>query len=102
MNKEKDIDRSTLYSINSLFDLVHAKIADIRFLAKSAVDPHYCLVIVDLFTQKLYTCPMKKRHLLRKKMDLFYNDIASKRKHDKTMRLQTDLEFQQTEIKKIK
>ena len=101
VEQKKDIDRSTLYSIDSPFDLLHADIADIRFLAKSAVDPHYCLVIVDLFTQKLYTHPMKKLHLLRKKMELFYNDIASKREHDKTMRLQTDLEFQQTDIKKL-
>ena len=101
VEQKKDIDRSTLYSINSPFDLLHADIADIRFLAKSAVDPHYCLVIVDLFTQKIYTYPMKKRHLLRKNIELFYNDIAPKRKNDKAMRLQTDLEFHQTEIKKL-
>ena len=58
-NKKKSIDRSTLYSINSPFDLLHADIADLLFLAKSAVDPKYCLLYVDLFTQKIY--PMKKR-----------------------------------------
>ena len=102
-NKKKDIDRSTLYSINSPFDLLHADIADIRFMAKSAAEPHYCLVIVDLFTKKIYTYPMKKRHLLKKKMELFYNDIAEKHANDNNgrMRLQTDLEFQQTEIKKL-
>ena len=73
------------------------------FWAKSAADPHYCLVIVDLFTQKIYTYPMKKRHFLKKKMELFYNDIAEKRANynNRRMRLQTDLEFQQTEIKKL-
>ena len=101
VEQRKDIDRSTFFSINSPFDLLHADIADIRFLAKSAVDPHYCLVIVDLFTHKVYTYPMKMRHLLRKKMEDFYNDILPKRTDNKTMRLQTDLEFQQNEIKQL-
>ena len=39
--KKGDIDRSTLYSIGSPFQRVHADIADLRFLAKSAVDPKY-------------------------------------------------------------
>ena len=43
---------------------------------------------------------MKKRNLLKKKMELFYEEVESKRKGE--MRLQTDLEFQQNEIKKIK
>ena len=42
---------------------------------------------------------MKKRTLLKKKMELFYQEIDSKRKEK--MRLQTDLEFQQNEIKKL-
>ena len=90
-----------MFSINSLFDLLHADIADIRFLAKSAADPHYCLVIVDLFTQKVYTYPMKQCHLLSKKMEVFYNDILSNRTDNKIMRLQMDLEFQQNEIKQL-
>ena len=43
---------------------------------------------------------MKKRHLLKKKMELFYEEISNK-KSNETMRLQTDLEFQQNEIKKL-
>ena len=43
---------------------------------------------------------MKKRNLLKKKMELFYQEINGKRKGEK-MRLQTDLEFQQNEIKKL-
>ena len=34
-------------------------------------------------------------------MELFYQDIAEKRPKNKKMRLQTDLEFQQIEIKKL-
>ena len=47
----------------------------------------------------MYTYPMKKRNLLRKKTEIFYNDILMKRDMNETMMLQTDLEFQQNEIK---
>ena len=86
-------------SFNGPFQLLHADIADIRFFSKSAADPHYCLLLVDLFTQKIYTLPMKKRNLLKKKMQTFYEEVEHKRKE--RMRLQTDLEFQQNEIKNL-
>lgn len=48
---------------------------------------------------------MKSRHLLVQKMNLFYQDIEPlwERIHNKTqqMRLQTDLELQQNEIKRL-
>ena len=44
---------------------------------------------------------MKKRHLLSKKMAAFYDEVSEKRKNAR-LRLQTDLEFQQNEIKKTK
>ena len=43
VNKRSNIDHSTLYSISKPFELLHADIGDIRFLAKSAVDPKCCL-----------------------------------------------------------
>ena len=43
---------------------------------------------------------MKKRNLLKKKMQTFYEEVKHKRKE--RMRLQTDLGFQQNEIKKLK
>ena len=42
---------------------------------------------------------MKKRNLLKKKMQTFYEEVEHKRKE--RMRLQTDLEFQQNEIKNL-
>ena len=60
---------------------------------KSVVDPKYCLLIVDLFTSKIYVYPMKNRSLLAKKLNLFYKDIKSKRTGK--MCLKTDLEFNQ-------
>ena len=81
----------TLYSIGKPFELLHADIADTRFLAKSAVDPKYCLLLVDLFTSKIYIYPMKNRSLLAKKLKLFYEDTNQKRSG--RMHLQADLEF---------
>ena len=99
VNKRSNIDHSTLYSISKPFELLHADIADLRFLAKSAVDPKYCLLIVDLFTSKIYVYPMKNRGLLAKKINLFCKGIKSKRTGK--MRLQMDLEFNQNQIKKL-
>ena len=91
VENQRNIDKSTLYSFNGPFQLLHADIADIRFFSKSAADPHYCLLFVDLFTQKIYTYSMKKGSLLKKKMEAFYEEVSQKRKEK--MHLQTDLEF---------
>ena len=61
VEQRKNIDLSTLYSFKGSFQILHTHIADIRFLAKSAVDPRYCLLFVDFFMSKIYTYPMKKR-----------------------------------------
>ena len=42
---------------------------------------------------------MKNRSLLAKKLAIFYEDIQPKR--TRKMRLQTDLEFKQNQIKKL-
>ena len=89
VNKRSNIDHSTLYNISKPFELLHADIADLRFLAKSAVDPKHCLLKVNLFTSKIYVYPMKNRSLLVKKLNLFYKDIKNKRASQ--MRLQADL-----------
>ena len=81
------------------FELLRANIAHLRFLAKSAVDSKCCLLVVDLFTFKVYVYPMKNRTLLAKKLEIFCNDIKSKRSGN--MRLQTDLEFNQNKIKEL-
>ena len=57
---------------------------------------------VDLFTSMIYMYPMKNRGLLakkkkKKKTALFYEDIKNKRSG--RMKLQTDQEFQVTNIK---
>ena len=99
--QKKNIDRSTLYSLNGPMQFFHADIAYLQFLAKSAVDPKYALVCVDLFTSKIYVYTMRKRSSLASKLEKFYQDIQKKRSDNEKMRLQTDQEFQQNEIKKI-
>ena len=74
---QSNMDHSTLYSISKPFELLHADIADTRFLAKSAVDPKYCLLLVDLFTSKVYIYPMKSRNLLARKLKIFYEDVKN-------------------------
>ena len=49
----------------------------------------------------IYTYPMKKGPLLKKRLEQFYEDISKKRKPNQEIRLQTDKEFQQNEIKRL-
>ena len=99
--QKKDIDRSTLFSLNGPMQFFHADIAYLQFLAKSAVDPKFALVCVDLFTSKIYIYTMKARKNLASKLEIFYKEIQKKRLNNEKMRLQTDQEFQQNEIKKL-
>ena len=50
LNKRSNIDCTTLHSISKPFELLHDDIADLRFFAKSSINPKYCLLIVDLFS----------------------------------------------------
>ena len=102
IQQKKDIDRSsTLYTINRPLQFFHADIAFLKFLAKSAVDPKYTLLCVDLFTSKIYVYTMRKKSNLLQKLELLYKEIQPKRTSGEKMRLQTDQEFQQNEIKKL-
>ena len=96
---KSNVDQLTLFSISKPFELLHADTADTRFLSKSAVDPKYCLLLVDLFTSNICIYTMKNRGLLAKKLRLSYEDTKNKRTG--RMRLQTDLEFKQNKILKL-
>ena len=98
--EKREIDHSTLYGFNAPFQLFHADIENLEFLGKNATFPQYVLVIVDLFSSKVYTYPMKSRKQIRQKLEQFYGDVKSKRKGTK-MRLQVDQEFQQVKIKNL-
>ena len=99
VEQKTEIDRSTLYSVEEPLKKFHADIADLRFFARSAADPKYALLVVDLFTSKVFIYPMKNRKLLARKLNIFYDEINNKR--NGKIYLQTDLEFKQNEIKKL-
>ena len=54
---------STLYSFKGPFELLHGDITNIKFLAKSAADPKYRFLFLDLFTSEMYIYLMKNRSL---------------------------------------
>ena len=102
IEQRKDIDRSSaLYSINGPLQFFHADLAYLQFFAKSAVDPKYALVCVDLFTSKVYVYTLRTKNNLFKKIEEFYREIDDKRKKNEKIRLQVDLEFQQNKIKEL-
>ena len=78
VQKSDDIDHFTLYSIHVPFDLLHADVGDLHFLGKSAADPKYCLLLVDLFTSKVFVYGMKSRSLISLKLEKLYKEVASK------------------------
>ena len=91
----------TLYSFDGPFQLVHVNVGNLEFLGKSASFLQYVLVLVDLFSSKVYTYSMKSRKQIRQKLEQSYKDVKSKRKGSKTMKLQVDQEFQQVKIKDL-
>ena len=65
--KKKKYWLISIIQIKGPFELLHADIADKRFLAKSAVVPKYCLLFIYLFTSKIYTYTTKKELFKKKK-----------------------------------
>ena len=98
--EKREIDHLTLYSFDAPFQLFHADVWNLKFLGKNATFPQYVLVLVDLFSSKVYTYPMKSRKQIRQKLGQFYRGVQSKRK-GKKMKLQVDQEFQQVRIKDL-
>ena len=98
--EKREIDHSTLYSFDAPFRLFHADVGHLEFLGKNATFPQYVLVLVDLFSSKIHTYPMKSRNQIRQKLEQFYRDVRSKTK-SKKMKLLVDQEFQQVKIKDL-
>ena len=76
----------TLYSFDGPFHLIHADVGNLEFLGKNATITRYVLLVVDLYSLKIYFFPMRSRKQILQKMKLFYDEIKSKRKK-KPMRL---------------
>ena len=98
--EKREINRSTLYSFDGPFQLLHADVGNLEFLVKNATIPQYALMVVDLYSSKVYVYPMRSRKQTLQKMKLFYDEVRGKRKY-KQMRLQVDNEFQQVKIKDL-
>ena len=77
---------STLYSFDGPFHLIHADVGNLEVLGKNATITRYVLLVVDLYSLKIYFFPMRSRKQILQKMKLFYDEIKSKRKK-KPMRL---------------
>ena len=67
---------------------------------KNARIPKYVLMIVDLYSSKIYAYPMHSRKQILQKIKQFHDEVRGKRKN-KTMRLQVDNEFQQVKLKDL-
>ena len=98
--EKREIDHSTLYSFDARFQLFHADVGNLEFLGKNSTFAQYVLDLVDLFSSKIYTYPMKSRKQIRQKLEQFYDDVKSKRK-GKKMKLQVNQGFKQVKIKDL-
>ena len=87
--EKRETDRSTLYSFDGPFQLIHADVGNLEFLGKSITVPKYALLIVDLYSSKIYVYPMPSRKQIVQKMKMFYDELKDKRKN-KPMRIQVD------------
>ena len=67
--EKREIGRSTLYRLYGPFQL----------LEKSAAVPRYMLLVVDLYSSKVYVYPMLSRKQILQKMKQFHEDIKNKR-----------------------
>ena len=66
VEQRKNIDRSTLYSFEGPFEFLHADIANIRFLAKPAVDPKILPILCRSFYAQTLCLFHEKKNSLKK------------------------------------
>ena len=72
--EKREIDRSTVYSFDFPFQLLHADVGNLEFLGKLASVPNYALLIVDLYlysSKVYYVYPMRSRKQIHKKLEQF-------------------------------
>ena len=79
---------------------MYADVGNLEFIGKNATFPQCILVLVDLFSSKTYTYPMRSSRQIRQKLEQFYEEVKEKRK-GKKMKMQVDQEFQQLKIKDL-
>ena len=67
--------RSTLYSFDGPFQLVHADDENLKLLGSSVTTPRYVLLPVDFYSSKVYVYLMHSRKQILQKIALFYYEI---------------------------
>ena len=70
---------------------------ELEFLGKTATFPQYVLMLADLFAFKVYKFSMRSRKQISQNLELFYDQVESKRK-GKEMKLQVHQEFLQQKM----
>ena len=61
--EKRETDRSTLYSFDGPFQLIHADVGNLEISGSSATTPRYVLLIVDLYSSKIFItqCVLKSK-----------------------------------------
>ena len=80
--EKREIDRSRLYSFDGPFQVIHTDVGNLEFLRKNATFSQHVLLIVDLYSLKVYTYSMKSRKQILQKMKIFYDQVRSKEKEN--------------------
>ena len=51
--EKREVDRSTLYSFDGPFQLIHTDVGNLEFLGSYKITPRYVLLIVDLYFSEI-------------------------------------------------
>ena len=78
--EKREIDRSNLYIFDGSLQLIHADVANLELLGKNVRISRYVLLVVDLYSLKVYVYPMRSRKQILQKMKLFYDEIKNLKK----------------------
>ena len=65
------------------FQMLNADFGNLEFWGKSATNPAYCLLFVNLFTSKVYVYLMKSRKSIANKIKIFYKEAEGEKKAKK-------------------
>ena len=69
--EKREIDRSTLYSFDWPFQLINADVGNLEFLGKGATVPRYALLLIDLYSSKVYVYQISSENKFYKKWNDF-------------------------------
>ena len=75
-----EINKSTLYSFDGPFQLLHADVGNLEFFSKNATFRQYVLVVVVLYASKVYVYSMRSRKQILQKLNY---SMMKKKKREK-------------------